>query len=107
MSIQLTPKAVQRIGEQLAERGHGLGLRLKITKTGCSGFGYRLDFADSVEADERVFETDGARVVVAEKDLELLDGLTIDFVRDGLNRLYRFENPNARALCGCGESFTV
>lgn len=107
MSIELTPNAVKRIGEQLSQRGHGLGLRLRIAKTGCSGFGYKLDYADELADGERVFETDGAKVVVAEKDLELLDGLRIDFVRDGLNRIYRFDNPNARALCGCGESFTV
>ncbi len=107
MSITLTENAARRIKEQLAQRGRGLGLRLSITRTGCSGYGYKLDFADELGDGETVFEAHGARVLVGNDDLKLLDGLRIDFVRDGLNRIYRFDNPNAKATCGCGESFTV
>lgn len=107
MSIELTASAARRINQQLQDRGHGLGLRLGISKTGCSGYGYKLDYADEVAADDLVFDQHGAKLVVRQADLELLDGLRVDFRREGLNQVFRFDNPNAKALCGCGESFTV
>lgn len=105
MSIILTEAAARRIRDQLAARGDGLGLRVGITTTGCSGHAYKLDYADQVGDEDRVFESHGARVVVAEKDLSMLAGLRIDFRREGLNEMFHFDNPNASGLCGCGESF--
>lgn len=105
MSISLTEAAAHRIQRQLTERGSGLGLRLGVTTTGCSGHAYKLDYADTVEDGDVTFEEHGAKVVVSKRDLPLLDGLRVDFRREGLNEVFRFDNPNATALCGCGESF--
>lgn len=105
MSITLTEAAAQRINRQLAERGSGLGLRLGVTTTGCSGHAYKLDYADTIEDGDVTFEGHGAQIVVSKRDLPLLDGLRVDFRREGLNEVFRFDNPNATALCGCGESF--
>lgn len=105
MSISITPAAAERIRQQIADRGHGLGLRVGITTTGCSGNAYKLDYADIVGDTDVLFEENDARVVVSREDLKMLDGLRVDFVRDGLNQIFRFDNPNASGLCGCGESF--
>lgn len=105
MSVQLTSNAAKRIQQQLRERGSGLGLRLGVRKAGCSGYAYTLDFADEVRAGEQRFEAHGATVVVAEDDLKMIDGITVDYRREGLGEAYRFDNPQAKALCGCGESF--
>ena len=105
MSVHLTASAARRIQQQLSERGKGLGLRLGVRKAGCSGFAYNLDFADEVRASDVVFESEGAKVVVDREDLSKLEGITVDYTRDGLNEAYRFKNPQAKALCGCGESF--
>lgn len=107
MSIELTPTAAQRIQQQLAQRGHGQGLRVGIKKTGCSGYAYLLDYADEVGADDAVFEQHGATVVVRKEYLALLDGMIVDFQKQGLNESFKFNNPKATAYCGCGESFTV
>lgn len=107
MSIQLTETAARRIQDQLAQRGHGLGLRVGVKKSGCSGYAYTLDYADEIGADDAVFESHGARVVTRAEHLEVLDGLTLDYQRQGLNEAYRFLNPNVVGQCGCGESFTV
>lgn len=107
MSINLTPAAARRIQSQLQSRGRGIGLRLGVKKSGCSGYAYLLDYADHVGVDDAVFESAGAKVVVAHKDLSMLEGVTVDFQRDGLNESFRFENPNVTAQCGCGESFAV
>jgi len=106
-SIQLTAAAARRIGSQIQDRGKGLGLRLGIKKSGCSGYAYTMDYADEIRADDRVFESHGARLVVSQEHLALLAGITVDFQKQGLNEAFRFLNPNAKALCGCGESFTV
>jgi iron-sulfur cluster assembly protein len=106
MSIEVTENAARRIRHQLAERGHGLGLRLGIKTTGCSGYAYLIDYADESRSDDVVVEAHGVKVLVAEKDLPLLQGLRMDFRREGLNEVFRFDNPNAAALCGCGESFS-
>ena len=105
--IQLTENAARRIGAQIQGRGKGIGLRLAIKKSGCSGYAYVMDYADEVRSDDRVFESHGAKLVVAEVHLPLLAGITVDFQKEGLNEAFRFLNPNAKAYCGCGESFTV
>jgi len=107
VSIQLTENAAKRIQQQLTERGRGQGLRVAIKASGCSGYAYVLDFADQAEPGEVVFESHGARVFVARDTLPMLEGLVVDFRREGLNEVFKFENPNAEALCGCGESFSV
>lgn len=107
MTIQLTEAAAERVKAQLAKRGSGLGLRVGVRKSGCSGYMYTMDYADEVGEDDAVFEEHGAKVVVAHRDLEVLDGTTLDFRAEGLNRMFRFDNPRAQHACGCGESFTV
>lgn len=105
--ISLTPAAAERILSQLAKRGHGLGLRLSVRESGCSGYSYVMDYADEQQADDIVIEAHGAKVFVNPDSLPLLRGLQLDFRRDGLNQLFHFDNPNAQELCGCGESFTT
>ena len=105
--IRLTESAARRVQQQLQARGRGLGLRVGVKASGCSGFAYLLDYADQPEPDEVVFESHGAKVFVARDTLAMLDGLVVDFRKEGLNEVYKFDNPNAEALCGCGESFSV
>ena len=105
--ISLTPAAAERVRKQLASRGHGLGLRLGIKTTGCSGFSYVVNFAEAAQPEDQVYESEGVRVFVDRANLELLAGTRVDFVREGLNEAFRFDNPNMKAECGCGESFTV
>jgi iron-sulfur cluster assembly protein len=107
MSISLTPSAAERVRSHLASRGHGLGLRLGIKTTGCSGYSYVVDYADAAGPDDLVFEDQGVRVVVDRGSLPILDGTRVDFVRQGLSESFRFTNPNIKGECGCGESFTV
>lgn len=107
MSIELTESAARRIQSQLSKRGKGIGLRIAVKKSGCSGYAYVLDYADSTGPDDTVFDAHGATVVVAREHLSVLDGLTLDFQRDGLNEAFKFLNPNVTGECGCGESFAV
>ena len=107
MAIQLTPAAAQRIRSQLQQRGSGLGLRLGVKTTGCSGFSYVVDFADEPVPGDAVFESQGVRVYVDAASLVAIDGTQVDFVRQGLNESFHFANPNAKGECGCGESFNV
>lgn len=107
MTIQLTPSAAERIGSQLAKRGKGLGLRVGVKKSGCSGYAYTMDYADEVQDGEQVYEQHGARLVVRTDHLPVLEGLTLDFQKQGLNESFKFLNPNVKAECGCGESFAV
>lgn len=107
MSIQVTESAARRIQQQIAKRGAGLGLRLGVKKTGCSGYAYTVDYADALGANDAVFEQHGVTVVVSQEHLPLLDNLTLDFQKQGLNEAFKFLNPQAKAYCGCGESFTV
>ncbi len=107
MAISLTPSAAERVRSRLAQRGRGLGLRLGVKASGCSGFSYVVDYADQAEPSDLVFETQGVRVYVDPGSLAALDGTRVDFIRQGLNESFRFENPNVRGECGCGESFTV
>lgn len=107
MSIQLTESAARRINTQLSQRGRGLGLRVGIKQSGCSGYAYTMDYADELDPDDQVFESHGARVVVKSEHLGMLRNLTLDYRREGLNESFRFINPNVTGECGCGESFTV
>ena len=105
--IQLTAPAARRINAQLAKRGTGIGLRLGVKKSGCSGWAYVLDYAEAIEPGDEVFESAGAKVVIKTEHLDKLDGITLDFQRDGLNEAFKFINPNVKGECGCGESFAV
>lgn len=105
--ISLTESAAKQITKQLAKRGSGVGLRVGVKKSGCSGYAYVLDYADEVAADDQVFEMGAAKVVIKTEHLPKLDGLTLDYVREGLNESFKFRNPNVTAECGCGESFAV
>jgi len=107
MAISLTADAAERVRSYLDKRGHGVGLRVGVRKTGCSGYAYVIDYADSIDEDDQVFEGDGVKVIVDSKSLELIDGTEVDFVKDGLNEAFRFRNPNIKGECGCGESFNV
>ncbi len=107
MAIELTPVAAERVKTFLQNRGKGIGLRLGIKTTGCSGMAYVLEFVDEIDADDTVFESEGVKVIVDPKSLVYLDGTRVDFAREGLNEGFQFINPNAKDECGCGESFTV
>ncbi len=107
MAITLTDSAADRIRTFLAKRGNGIGLRLGVKKTGCSGFAYVVNYADEIGADDVVFEIDDVRVLVDRQSLELIDGTQIDYVREGLNEAFRFRNPKSTGECGCGESFSI
>jgi len=107
MTVLLTAPAAERVRSFLAKRGSGIGLRLGVKKTGCSGFAYVVNYADEVTADDVVFEQQGVKVIVDNESLRFVDGTEIDFVRDGLNEAFKFRNPNVRGECGCGESFSV
>jgi iron-sulfur cluster assembly protein len=107
MSIQLTPAAAERVRNFLASRGHGLGLRLAVRKTGCSGFAYVVNYADRQEPDDIIFDQAGLKVFVDPASLPMIDGTTVDFIKQGLNEAFRFKNPNIKGECGCGESFNI
>lgn len=107
MPVTLTPAAVRHVKRSLERRGGGLGLRLAVKTSGCSGYAYALEFVDALNDDDRCFESDGVKVVIDARSLGMLDGTELDFVREGLNEGFRFNNPNARSSCGCGESFAV
>jgi iron-sulfur cluster assembly protein len=107
MSVSLTPVAARHVAKSLAKRGSGIGLRLAVKTSGCSGFAYALEFVDTVNADDQCFETNGMKVIVDARSLVILAGTELDFVREGLNEGFKFNNPNAKANCGCGESFAV
>ena len=107
MAITLTENAAKQIRRQLAKRGKGLALRVGVKKSGCSGFGYTFDYADELRTDDHVFESHDASVVVDASSLPFIDGSRIDFVKEGLNDSFRFDNPNIDSTCGCGESFNL
>ncbi|WP_020648571.1 HesB/IscA family protein [Solimonas variicoloris] len=107
MNIQLTESAARRIQQQIDKRGGGLGLRVGVRKSGCSGYAYTMDYADAIGADDLVFEQHGAKLVVKPDHLPMLEGMTLDFQKQGLNESFKFLNPNVKAQCGCGESFAV
>jgi len=107
MAITLTEKAAKHVTSFLAKRGKGVGVRLGVRTTGCSGMAYRLEFADDVNPDDLVFESRGVKVLVDPKSLPYIDGTELDFAREGLNEGFKFNNPNVKDQCGCGESFNV
>jgi len=107
MAISLTESAATRVKSFLAARGTGIGLRLAVRTTGCSGFAYVVNYADGPEPGDAMFEDRGVRVFVDSASLALLDGTIVDFVKQGLNEAFRFRNPNVKGECGCGESFSV
>src|ERR1700748_724050 len=107
MAISLTESAANRVKTFLSTRGHGVGLRLGVRKTGCSGFAYVINYADAAQPDDVMFEDQGVKVFVAPGSLGVLAGTIVDFVKQGLNEAFRFRNPNVKGECGCGESFSV
>ena len=107
MAITLTEAAATHVQSFLSNRGKGVGIRLGVRTSGCSGMAYVLEFADDVEDDELVFENHGVKVVISPKSLVYLDGTEVDFAKEGLNEGFKFNNPNVKDACGCGESFTV
>ena len=107
MSVTLTERAAQHVQTFLAKRGKGIGLRVGVRTSGCSGMAYKLEFADVVHPDDHAFESHGVKVVVDPKSLPYLEGTELDFAREGLNEGFKFQNPNVKDECGCGESFNV
>jgi len=107
MSITLTENAAKQIEKQLQNRGAGIGLKLGIKESGCSGYSYVLGYADQQTKDDRVFEQFGVKVLVKAGDLDKLDGIELDYAKEGINESFKFNNPNVKGECGCGESFSV
>ena len=107
MAVTLTAQAAEHIDKYLHKRGKGLGLRLGVRTTGCSGMAYKLEYVDTPEDGDQVFESHGVKVFIDPKSLAYLDGTELDYAREGLNEGFKFTNPNEKATCGCGESFTV
>lgn len=107
MAITLTEAAAERVRRFIKNRGKGVGLRLGVRTTGCSGKAYVLEFVDAVEPEDQVFESQGVKVVIDPKSLVYLDGTELDYGKEGLNEGFRFNNPNVKGQCGCGESFSV
>lgn len=107
MAINLTEAAARHVSRYIERRGKGLGLRLGVRTTGCSGLAYKLEYADELNPEDVRFESHGVTVLVDPKSLVYIDGTELDFVREGLNEGFKFNNPNMKSECGCGESFKV
>ena len=107
MAVTLSEKAAKHVANFLVKRGKGIGLRLGVRTSGCSGMAYKLEFVDESAEDDLVFDSNGVKVFVDPKSLPYLDGMELDFVREGLNEGFKFNNPNVKDQCGCGESFNV
>ena len=107
MPVTVTPKAAKQIQKALTQRGSGLGLRVAVKTSGCSGLAYQLEYVDEAAPEDVVFENHGVKLLIDPKSLAYLDGTELDFVREGLNEGFKFSNPNERDRCGCGESFRV
>jgi iron-sulfur cluster assembly protein len=107
MAISLTEKAAKHVNKNLEKRGKGLGLRLGVRTTGCSGLAYELEYVDTPNETDQMFESHGIKVFVDPKSLPYIDGTELDFAREGLNEGFKFQNPNVKDECGCGESFRV
>jgi iron-sulfur cluster assembly protein len=107
MPVTLTPSAARHVAAHQAKRGKGVGLRLGVRTTGCSGLAYKLEYADETKPEDRLFESHGVTVVIDPKSLPYLEGTELDFAREGLNEGFKFNNPNVKDECGCGESFNV
>ena len=105
--VKLTPSAAKHIAQHIAKRGKGVGLRLGVRTSGCSGLAYKLEYADDVRPEDIQFECHGVKVIVDPKSLPYLAGTELDFAKEGLNEGFKFNNPNVKDSCGCGESFNV
>jgi len=107
MAVTVTEPAAQHIQKQINSRGKGIGIRLGVKTSGCSGMAYVLEFVDSTNEDDDIFQQHGVQVIVDKKSLTYLDGTQLDFKKEGLNEGFEFSNPNVSGECGCGESFSV
>lgn len=107
MSVTMTEAAAKHVNKALMQRGKGIGLRLGVRTAGCSGMAYKLEYVDELAPDDEVFESHGVKIVIDPKSLAYLDGTELDFTREGLNEGFKFNNPNVKDQCGCGESFNV
>ena len=107
MAITLTAAAADRVKTFMEQRGKGVGLRLAVKTTGCSGMAYVMEYADVIDDDDVVFENHGVKLLVDPKSLVYLDGTELDYAKEGLNEGFQFNNPNVKDMCGCGESFNV
>ena len=107
MAVTLSESAARHVSNFIAKRGKGFGIRLGVKTSGCSGMAYKLEFVDQTEDEDEVFESRGVKVVIDPKSLAYLEGTELDFVKEGLNEGFRFNNPNVKDSCGCGESFNV
>lgn len=107
MAITMSEAAAEHVASQMASRGKGLGIRVGVTTTGCSGMAYVLEFVDDLEESDEVFEDHGIKIVVDPKSLVYIDGTEMDFVKSGINEGFEFRNPNVKGECGCGESFSI
>ena len=107
MSVSLTEAAAARVKHFLDHRGKGIGLRLGVRTSGCSGIAYVLEFVDEIDPEDQVFEAGGVKVIIDPKSMIYLDGTEVDFAKEGVNEGFKFNNPNAKNECGCGESFNV
>ena len=107
MAVTLSESAARHVSNFIAKRGKGFGIRLGVKTSGCSGMAYKLEFVDQTEDEDEVFESHGVKVVIDPKSLAYIDGTELDFVKEGLNEGFKFNNPNVKDQCGCGESFNV
>ena len=107
MPVTLTENAAKHVSNFIAKRGRGMGLRLGVKTTGCSGLAYKIEFADAANPEDQQFESHGVKVLIDPKSLAYLEGTELDYTREGLNEGFKFTNPNEKDRCGCGESFHV
>lgn len=107
MAISITENAAKQIKKQLKKRGSGIGLRLGVKKSGCSGYAYTIAYADQVDPEDEIFELHNVKILTTKADLNIIDGIELDYCREGINEAFRFNNPNVTGTCGCGESFSV
>jgi iron-sulfur cluster assembly protein len=107
MSVSLTESAARQIKKQLTKRGKGLGLKLGVKQSGCSGYAYTIEYADTLNDGDQVFENHDVKVIVSADDLQYINGIELDYRREGINEAFQFNNPNVKGTCGCGESFSV
>ena len=107
MPVTLTENAARHVSNYIAKRGKGMGLRLGVKTTGCSGLAYKLEFADASNPEDQLFESHGVKVLIDPKSLAYLEGTELDYTREGLNEGFKFNNPNEKDRCGCGESFHI
>ena len=107
MAVTLTEAAAKHVQKYIDRRGKGIGLRVGVKTSGCSGMAYKLEFADSTEPDDQIWESHGVKVIIDEESLPYIDGTELDYTREGLQEGFRFKNPHEKSRCGCGESFHV